>query len=94
MPFVAQTPTPFARENILALNPNQMGVYGLFKPGLWIYVGKGDIRERLLSHLNGDNPCITRRAPIHYVAEVCPNPGAREVQLIAELTPVCNQRLG
>jgi hypothetical protein len=56
MPFVQQTPRIFNRENVEALNPNQLGVYGLFKQGKWIHVGKGDIRQRLLAHLNGDNP--------------------------------------
>jgi hypothetical protein len=79
---------------IETLNPNQLGVYGLFKQGQWIYIGKGDIRQRLLDHLNGDNPCITRQAPTHFVAEVTPSMDERERQLISEFQPTCNQRIG
>lgn len=95
MPFVPQTARAYTRENVLRLNPNQSGVYGLLKQGSWIYVGKGDIRQRLLDHLNGDNPCITRHAPTHWVAEVVAgDPSVREKQLIIELNPTCNQKVG
>jgi hypothetical protein len=94
MPFVEQTPRPFTKADVESVNPNQMGVYGLFKQGEWIYVGKGDIRERLLAHFNGDNPCITRRAPDHWVGEVTKNYDNREKELILELTPTCNQKVG
>ena len=97
MPFVQQTPRLYTRENIEAINPGQLGVYGLFKEGVWIYVGKGDIRKRLLDHLNGDNPCITRTQPTHWVDEVInSDPSLREKQLITELSPrlICNERLG
>ena len=94
MPFPQQDPRPFTRAGIEALNPNQLGVYGIFKQGQWIYIGKGDIRERLLDHLNGDNPCITRYVPTHFVAEITTNMDERERQLIMEFQPACNQRLG
>ena len=41
-------------------------------------MGRGDIRQRLLDHINGDNPCITRNAPTHWVDEVTSNAEARE----------------
>ena len=94
MPFINQTPGFFNRASIEALNQGQVGVYGLYKPGHWIYVGQGDIRQRLLDHLNDDNPCITREQPMHWVAEVTLQRDAREIELIAELKPSCNQRLG
>jgi len=95
MLFPQQTPRAYARSNVEALNKNQMGVYGTFKQGLWVYVGKGDIRQRLLDHLNGDNPCITKQGPTHWVDEVTNGDlSAREKQLIAELNPVCNQKTG
>jgi hypothetical protein len=95
VPFSQQTPRVFNRQNVEALNPNQYGVYGLFKAGRWIYVGKGDIRQRLLAHLNGDNPCITREAPTHWVDEVISgDPSSREKQLIIELQPSCNEKVG
>lgn len=96
MPFVQQTPGVFTRENIEAINPGQLGVYGLFRSGTWIYVGKGDIRKRLLEHLNGDNPYIIRARPTHWVAESCVDPAmrSREQQLILECNPLCNQKVG
>lgn len=97
MPFVQQTSRFFTRVNVETLNQNQSGVYGLFKEGIWVYIGKGDIRKRLLDHLNGDNPCITRAKPTHWVAEVINgDPSLREKQLIAELNPwpICNEKLG
>ena len=95
MPFTQQTPRLFTRGNVEALNPNQFGVYGLFKGGVWIYVGKGDIRKRLLDHFNGDNPCISRKQPTHWVDEVINgDPSMREKQLILELGPCCNKKIG
>ncbi len=94
MPFLAQTPGDFTRAGILRLSGHQMGVYGLYRTGVWIYVGKGDIRERLLAHLGGDNPEITTAGPTNWVAEVTPNMDQRERELIAELGPVCNHQIG
>lgn len=94
MPFPQQTPRQFNRANIEALNPGQNGCYGLYKQGLWIYVGRGDIRARLLAHLNGDNPSITRAKPTHWVDVVTPNAIAMEKTLILELGPLCNQKVG
>ncbi len=96
MAFVQQAPRLFTKQNIEAITPNQYGVYGIFSQNRWIYVGKGDIRTRLLSHLNGDNPLILRAGPTHWVDEVCADPqmSVREKQLILELQPVCNQKVG
>jgi len=94
VPFNNNTVRPFTRAGIEAINPNQIGVYGLFKPKVWVYIGRGDIRDRLLKHLNGDNPCITREAPTSWIAEVTSNDVQRERELIAELNSVCNRRVG
>jgi hypothetical protein len=94
MPFPPQIPGIFDRPHVEAFGPNQLGVYGLFRESRWIYIGKGDIRQRLLAHLGGDNPRITRERPTHWVSEVTPNMDGREIQLIQELDPVCNQRIG
>ena len=94
MPFPKQEPRVFDRANVERLNSNQRGVYGLFRKGQWIYIGKGDVRERLLAHLNGDNPCITRENPTHWVDVVTEDMDERERELILEFSPLCNQRLG
>ena len=97
MPFKQQQPRIYTRTNVEMFNPGQIGVYGLLKQGRWvewIYVGKGDIRQRLLDHLNGDNPCITKSGPTHWVAEVTGDYDNREKTLIVELDPTCNQKVG
>lgn len=95
MPFVQQIPRLFNRVNIESIKPGLVGVYGLFKEGQWIYVGKGELRARLLAHLNGDNPFITRMQPTYYVDEILAvDPSLREKQLILELCPLCNQKVG
>ena len=91
MPFPPQIPKIFDGLHIEAIGPNMLGVYGLFRHGQCIYISKGDIRQRLLSHLNGDNPRITRERPTHWVAEVTPDMDGREIQLIQEFRPISNQ---
>ena len=95
MPFPTQTARTFTRAAIEAITPGMMGCYGIFRHTQWIYIGKGDIRQRLLDHFNGDNPCITNAGPTHYVDEVTADYDARERALIDELGPTtCNQRVG
>lgn len=99
MPFPPQDPRRFTRVDIEALNPGQPGVYGLIQRGLysstWIYIGQSkDIRERLLEHLNGDNECINRNWPTHFVGELVEGGvkarRKRERELIDEYGPICN----
>lgn len=94
MAFPPQTPRAFTRENILQINPGQTGVYGLFDSTRWIYVGKGDIRTELLRYSNGENPLIARWRPTHWVDWVTSNADSVEKQLILELNPVANQKVG
>ena len=94
MAFIEQEARLFMRSAIEALNPDQIGVYGIYKQDQWIYVGRGDIRDRLLDHLNGGNSCITRNNPTHFLTEVTANHVARERELILELNPVCSQKAG
>lgn len=93
--FIKQEPRKFCRADILNLNEGQIGVYGIFNAQRWIYIGKGDIRTRMLAHLNGDNPSITAYGPTHFVGEVtASDPSIREKQLIVFYNPVCNKRVG
>jgi excinuclease UvrABC nuclease subunit len=95
MPFPEQKARPFTKDASFALNPNQLGCYGLFVAnGPWVYVGKGDIRQRLLDHFNGDNGCITGQHPTHWKDVVTADADAVEKQLIVELKPHCNLRVG
>ena len=95
MPFPAQTPLAFTKAAIGALNANQDGCYGIFGANnAPIYVGKGDIRDRLLAHVNGDNPCILKAGPLVAYAEVTAAMEAREKVLITEFDPICNKQVG
>ena len=93
MPFKGE-PRVFAREAIESIKPDQLGCYGIFNETGWIYIGKGDIRARLLDHLNGDNECITRYQPTQWVATVTSDYDQKEKELIAEYNPPCNKRAG
>ena len=94
MPF-QNPPSLFTRENVIALNPGQKGIYGLYRSEpagpAWSYIGKGDIRTRLIGHLKGDSPCILKEGPTHFVTEVIMgDPSEREKELIQEINPICN----
>jgi hypothetical protein len=99
MPFPPQPPQPFSKESVESISPGQTGCYGVFRYGYgpfgidWIYVGKGDIRERLLEHLGGDNYCITICGPTHWVSATTPDFDQLEKELIRELMPKCNPRV-
>jgi hypothetical protein len=94
MPFPQQQPRSSTRAGIEVLSPNQHGCYGIFRDGVRVYVGKGDIRARLLDHLNGGNPRITRERPTHYVAVVTADMDNEEKRLILALDPTANRRVG
>ena len=94
MPFPKQEFRPFTKEGIEWLATNQNGVYGIFRSDAWIYVGRGDLRTRLLAAFNGENPRITRERPTHYVTLVTKDDVAQEKALIIELQPIANQKAG
>jgi hypothetical protein len=95
MPFTSTKSFHYTRSEIEAISPNQIGVYGIYNASQWIYVGKGDIRDRMLAHFNGDNICINRNAPTGWVGELTHgDPSNRERELILELNPCCNKRVG
>lgn len=94
MGFPQQQPHSFTREGIEDIAPNQDGCYGIYRAGTWIYVGMGDVRTRLLAHLNGDNPRITREKPTHFVTVRTSDMVNMEKRLIRELDPIANRRVG
>lgn len=96
MPWNGQN-LSFTRTAIINSVPNLSGVYAIWRQNEWIYVGEtNDLQRRLLEHLDGDNRCITGRAPTNCGFELVSS--AQRVQrqnaLILELSPTCNQRLG
>jgi excinuclease UvrABC nuclease subunit len=74
--------------------PNSQGVYCLRdKEGKVLFIGKGRVRERLLSHWNRENPndaAIWDHAPAVFRFEVIPHPDRLVADLIRELKPSCN----
>lgn len=75
--------------------PNGQGVYCIQdKDGKVIFVGKGNIRERLLSHWNRENSSgaeIWSHTPAAFRYELTDHPDDREAELIQELKPACRQ---
>jgi len=85
------------RGVILSSVPSASGVYAIWRPNVWIYVGEtNDLQRRLLEHFDGDSPCITRAAPTGFGFELVQanTRVARQNALIPELRPTCNQILG
>ncbi len=95
MPFPEQTPRPFTREEIEHLSAGTRGCYGLFHGSACVYVGKGDLRERLLGHLRGgyteEARCIARHAPTHFLVEETEDFIVRHLGLVVEYAPLCGR---
>ncbi len=95
MPFIAQSPHPYTREHIATVPDQDYGVYGIFSSTQCLYVGMGYIKDRMLAHINGDNPKINAGRPVYWYGEkgyTEAQAAARESQLIAELLPTCNEQ--
>ncbi len=85
----------FTRAAVAEHAPQVSGVYAIFNQKTWIYIGEsGDLRRRLLEHLNGDNPKIAAHAPTGFQTELsaAQDRVAHQDQLIAQLKPVVNER--
>ena len=91
-------------RTVLAGAPDDAGVYALWDGDELIYYGRapgtadgGTIRGRLMEHFLGKLDAQTRRAT-HYGWELCPDPLAREAELLSEFEraffrlPRCNTK--
>lgn len=94
MPFPGNG-TAYTRANVEALAGGQAGCYGLFHTK-WVYIGQsGDLRQRLLEHLPpGDNSCINREKPTHFITVLSNNPEQKEKELLMEIETICNKKIG
>ena len=94
MPFQGEK-RPYNRKEVMAFPGFRHGVYGVFKDNVALFVGNsGDIKSRMLRHVNGDNPDITANAPNVWFAEIMAGAGqaaieARQKQLVEEYKPTC-----
>ncbi|HXH49463.1 MAG TPA: hypothetical protein VNM47_08965 [Terriglobia bacterium] len=74
--------------------PDVAGVYCLRdKFGKVLFIGKGKVRERLLSHWSRENSAdeaIWDHGPDTFCFELTAHPAEREAELIRDLKPSCN----
>lgn len=88
----------FRRDTVLASAPSGPGVYALWSPTQWVYVGESaDVRARLLAHLDGDEQCISAHVPSGFGVEFIEAHDRRLSRLqtlIRELAPACNPACG
>ena len=75
--------------------PNAEGVYSIQdQEGKVIFIGKGNIRERLLTHWNRENSkdaAVWNYNPCSFRFELTDHPADREAELVRELKPICRQ---
>ncbi len=93
MTFPPQKPQPFERAAVAALRVGVLGCYGLFQRERWVFIGAGDIRARLLAHLDGDRPWHAADEPTHWVAVETPAYASLARDLVVACAPVCTAQL-
>jgi excinuclease UvrABC nuclease subunit len=98
MPWNGTNGFQFNSNSVAANAPEASGVYALFNKGVWEYFGEAkNIRARLLVHLNNcHSESVILANPQWFAFELQPEASrvARQNQLILELMPRCNKRLG
>jgi hypothetical protein len=87
MRFPEQSRKFFTRATVEPLRSGLRGCYGLFRGDDCLYIGKGDIRRRLLAHLEGDDPTISRSFPSHWLAVTAAEIDTLERELVREYRP-------
>ena len=93
MPFPEQPRRPFVAAEIDKLPPAPRGVYGLFNEAGCVFVGKGNLRERLRLHLkpgySEEAQCVRKNAPTYFLIEETENFVVRHMGLTVEYAPKC-----
>ena len=93
MPWYNSSGYSFDYDSIVMNAPAESGVYAISRGGVWVFFGEtGDIRQRLLEHLKGDNPVMAFVKPSHFSFELWPESirVRRRNELIAEFPTLCN----
>jgi len=81
---------PLAYRAVDQKAPDASGVYTLFTPQRWMYVGESaDIRESLFRHLNEPPAWMIRSRPLSFSFESVPagERVSRKQALVAKLAP-------
>ena len=98
--FYKQVSRSYTEANIKEVDKDVIGVYAIRRfdgdKMIWIYVGEGQVRDRMLDHLRGtDNEadkCIKKSKPTNWKYLEVPKDTAKKLQdiLIEEEDPPCN----
>jgi predicted GIY-YIG superfamily endonuclease len=104
MPFNNREGHAYTERAVKAVAPAVSGVYGIYERSAaqndWIYVGETEnIQKRLIEHLQAKGPegqCILAHHPTGFTYDAVPADRrvARQDELIFELGPHCNKKLG
>ena len=71
MPWNSRADYAFTVESIRANAPARSGVYGLYSPSQWIFIGEAqDIQARLLAHYRGDDTGVGYHVPTGFKFEL------------------------
>jgi hypothetical protein len=98
-----QTLRSFTKQAISDIDDEQIGVYGILTYRLdqykqrqwhWLYIGKGDIKNRMARHLNGDIPDLLQYQPTHWVGICHRDHHNFEKEMILKYQPICNKKVG
>ena len=83
------------RTSVIRHAPEQSGVYGLYSPGKWVYIGHSfNLRKTLLEYLSGQMPYVLQWQPKYFTFELLPYKQrvARQKDLVARHQPICNRK--
>ena len=95
MPFAQSPAYVFSAEGIRECAPERSGVFALFTPTEWVYVGAADnVRQALFDLLNASGTSLESYQPLSFSSEEAEGSERtlRRDAMIAELRPAWNSR--
>jgi hypothetical protein len=96
MPFEEFGTYVFTFEAVREDAPSASGIYAIFTPEQWVFIGASDdVRQALFQQLNAPDSCIQQYSPLSFSCELADasERADRRDTLIAELRPVCDTTL-
>jgi len=82
----------FTFEAVREKAPNASGVYSIYTPERWVYVGESDdVKQSLFRLLNAEGAAMNRFGPLSFSVELAPAAERKAIQqaLVAEFEPAC-----